>query len=236
MNDKLHKAREIVFENQSLWGKVFGFSIQGLIIISLVTFSIDTLPNLSELTKNILWITELVVVIIFTIEYIARLVLASSRIKFIFSFYGLIDLFAILPFYISTGLDLRSIRVFRLFRLARILKLARYNKAIMRFHKAIYLIKEELILFLFLTLMLLFLAAVGIYFFENEAQPDKFCSIFHSLWWAVATLTTVGYGDVYPITIGGKIFTFLILMLGLGIIAIPSGLIASAFSQARADE
>lgn len=91
-------------------------------------------------------------------------------------------------------------------------------------------------LFVVVTLMLLYISAVGIYYFENEAQPEVFKSVFHSLWWAVATLTTVGYGDVYPITIGGKVFTFAILMVGLGIVAVPAGLLASALSKVRMEE
>ena len=93
------------------------------------------------------------------------------------------------------------------------------------------MIKEELIVFLIATLFLLYVSSVGIYYFENPAQPDKFSSVFHSMWWSVATLTTVGYGDVYPITVGGKIFTFFILILGLGIIAVPTGLFASALTK-----
>ena len=86
------------------------------------------------------------------------------------------------------------------------------------------------------TVILLFLSSVGIYYFEHEAQPESFASIPQSLWWAVCTLTTVGYGDVYPITVGGKLFTFLILMCGLGVIAVPAGLIASALHEIRAED
>ncbi len=82
-------------------------------------------------------------------------------------------------------------------------------------------------------IFMLFLSFFGIYYFENEAQPAAFASIFHSLWWAVATLTTVGYGDVYPVTVGGRIFTFVVLMVGLGIVAVPAGLVSSALSEAR---
>jgi voltage-gated potassium channel len=82
----------------------------------------------------------------------------------------------------------------------------------------------------------LYLSAVGIYFFEHQAQPEQFKSVFHCLWWAVATLTTVGYGDVFPITAGGRIFTFFVLMVGLGIVAVPAGLVASALSQARRED
>ena len=95
------------------------------------------------------------------------------------------------------------------------------------------IVKEELVLFLMVAAIFVFVAASGIYFFENEAQPEKFSSVFHSLWWAIVTLTTVGYGDVYPITIGGRIFTFFVLLIGVGIVAVPAGLIASALSKAR---
>ena len=93
--------------------------------------------------------------------------------------------------------------------------------------------KEELVLYSLVTLMLLYFAAVGIYYFEYEAQPEAFRSVFHSLWWAVSTLTTVGYGDVYPITTGGRMFTFGVLMVGLGVVAVPAGLLSSALSKAR---
>lgn len=103
-----------------------------------------------------------------------------------------------------------------------------------RFRDALLSVKEELILFGFIVLILLYLSAVGIYYFENAAQPELFKSIFHCLWWAVTTLTTVGYGDMYPITAGGKIFTFVILTIGLAVIAVPTGLFASALAQDRA--
>jgi voltage-gated potassium channel len=115
-------------------------------------------------------------------------------------------------------------------------KIIRYSNAIKNFIKAFISIKEELILFLILSSFLLFLSAIGIYYFENPAQPEVFASIFHSLWWAVATLTTVGYGDIYPITIGGKIFTSGMLFIGLGIIAVPTGLIASALTKSKNNE
>jgi voltage-gated potassium channel len=148
----------------------------------------------------------------------------------------LVDLLAILPFYIAYRLDLRAVRIFRLLLLVRILKLFRYNKAIKRFHRALIIAKEELILFGFVAIIMLYLSAVGIYYFENETQPDQFKSVIHSLWWALTTLTTVGYGDMFPVTAGGKFFTFLVLMVGLGIVAVPTGLIASALSQAREEE
>ncbi len=234
----IHKEaiRRVVDSTDHLPGKIFTFTIQSLIIVSLVTFSIDTLPDLSQNTKIILRNIEVVTVAIFTFEYLLRISISERKMRFIFSFYGLVDLAAILPFYIASGLDLRAVRVFRLLRLVRILKLLKYSQAINRFHRALVIAKEELILFGFVAAIMLYLSAVGIYYFENSAQPEQFKSVFHSLWWAVTTLTTVGYGDIYPITTGGKLFTFFVLMIGLGIVAVPTGLIASALSQVRKED
>lgn len=225
--------KSIVEKNDTLVGRIFDLSLQSLILISIVTFSIETLPNLKQSTLELLHITEVIIVSIFTLEYLLRLYVADKKLSYIFSFYGLIDLIAIIPFYISAGIDLRSLRIFRLFRLAQSFKLIRYSKAMRRFSQAFMMAKEEFIIFGILTIMLLYLSAVGIYHFEHTAQPEAFKSIFHSLWWGVTTLTTVGYGDVYPVTLGGRIFTFCILIIGLGIVAIPAGIIASSLSETR---
>ena len=225
--------KQIIEQNDTHWGRKLDLFIQGLIVLSMVTFSLETLPNLSTGTRSILKIVEVFTVSAFTVEYLLRVLVADNKLRFIFSFYGLIDLLAILPFFITPAFDLRTLRAFRLLRLFRAFKLVRYNNAISRFHHAILLIKEELVLFGSFSCLILYLSAAGIYFFESKAQPEVFSSIFHSLWWAVATLTTVGYGDIYPITVGGKIFTFFILMVGLGIVAVPTGLLSSALSKAR---
>lgn len=228
--------KRIVETNDTLGGRSFDIFTQSLIVVSLVSFSIETLPHLSPSTHRVLQGIEFFTVTVFTVEYILRLAVADHPVRFATSFFGIIDLLAILPFYIATGVDLRSIRAFRLLRLFRIFKLARYSAAAQRFHRALLIAREEIVLFCGLTAILLYLSAVGIYYFENQAQPEAFASIFHSLWWAVATLTTVGYGDVYPITIGGRIFTFFVLMIGLGIVAVPAGLVAAALSEARKGE
>ena len=165
-----------------------------------------------------------------------RLAVADSRWRFVRSFFGVLDLVAILPFYLAAGVDLRAVRTFRLLRLIRILKLARYSDAVRRLRRAVGIVREELVLFLNVALILIFLSAVGIYYFEHDRQPEHFASVFHSLWWAVVTLTTVGYGDMFPITTGGRVFTFFVLFLGLGIVAVPTGLFASALAKAREEE
>lgn len=228
--------KTVIEQSDTTAGRVFDLAIHFLIVVSVITFSIETIPNLSDSTTRILSIVEMLVVSIFLLEYLLRVYVADNRRGYIFSFYGIIDLIAIAPFYLSLGVDLRSLRIFRMLRLFRLFKLVRYNSAMRRLLKAFYIAKEEIVLFGIVTMMLLYLSAVGIYYFENAAQPEQFKSIFHSFWWAVATLTTVGYGDVYPVTVGGRIFTFLILMVGLGIVAVPAGLLASALSKANLEE
>lgn len=230
------KVKTVIENTDTRLGRIFDLFIQFLIVLSLITFSIETLPDLSDQTVLILRFIEIFTVSIFTIEYLLRIGVSNNRLKFIFSLQGLIDFLAIFPFYLRIGIDLRSIRVFRLLRLFRAFKLFRYSKAINRFRKTFSIIRSELVLFLISTLFLIYLSAVGIYYFENSVQPEKFTSIFHSLWWAVSTLTTVGYGDVYPITIGGKVFTFFILMIGLSIVAVPAGLLSSALKEVLEDE
>lgn len=225
--------KRIVEHSDTKLGLMFDATIQVLIVVSLITYSVDTLPNLSPLAQQLLRITEVVTVLVFTAEYLARVYVAERKLSFAFSFLGIIDLLAILPFYLTVGVDLRTVRAFRLFRLFRVLKIVRYNRAIRRFHQALLIAKEEIVLFGLATTLLLYLSAVGIYYFENPAQPEVFASVFHSLWWSVCTLTTVGYGDVYPVTAGGKVFTFFVLATGLGVIAVPAGLVASALSRAR---
>lgn len=212
------------------------YLVQLLIILSLISFAIETLPKLDSDFRQMLRVFEVATVGVFTIDYILRLCLSRPRLSYALSFFGIIDLLAILPFYISCGIDLRSLRAFRLLRLFRLLKLARYNKAMQRYHRAFSSVREELVLFGATALILIFLASVGIFYFERSAQPDVFASVFHCMWWAVTTLTTVGYGDTYPITVGGRVFTTFILFIGLGIVAIPTGLFSSALSQTRDDE
>lgn len=225
--------RRIIEDNTTYGGRIFDYFIQFLILISLIAFSIETLPNISETTISILNTVELICVVIFSLEYLLRVYVAENRWRYIFSFYGMIDLLAILPFYLAMSIDLRILRTFRIFRIFRALKLIRYNRALNRFNIAAGIVKEEIVLFFIVTSILIFLTAAGIFFFENEAQPDVFSSVFHSLWWAIVTLTTVGYGDVYPITVGGRIFTFFVLVIGIGIVTVPAGLVATALSKAR---
>ncbi len=219
--------------NRTLFGRACQAFIQALIVLSIVAFTVETLPDLPPEIRSNLHRFEVFVIIVFTIEYLLRLWLSERRLVFIFSFHGIIDLLVILPFYLQLGLDLRSLRILWLFRLFRLFKLVRYVDAAKRIGDAFRLVRVDLAVFGIGALFVFYLAAVGIYFFERDAQPDTFASVFHSFWWALATLTTVGYGDVYPVTVGGKIFTFFTLMIGLGVFAVPTGLITMAIVSTR---
>lgn len=207
-----------------------------LIVVSLLSVSFETIPNLSDDALRSFFILEIVITSLFMLEYIWRVATAEQKWRYVFSFYGLIDLLAILPIFFMFVVDLRPLRVFRLFALLRLLKLVRHVDALQTFGAALKQSKEQLFVFFTVALFFLYLAAIGIYHFEHEAQPDKFQSVFHCLWWSIATLTTVGYGDVYPVTTGGKMFASLIVLLGIGIVAAPAGIIAAALSSSSEEE
>lgn len=226
----------MVEETETTAGRVFDLAVQVVILVSLISFSLETLPDLSPAELAALRWVDLVTISLFIAEYLLRLAVAERKTRFVFSFYGLIDLAAILPFLLSARLDLRCLRALRFLRFFRVLKIARYSRAVRRFQVAFRRVREELVLFFFSTCLLLYIAAVGIHYFEHDAQPEVFQSVPHSLWWAVATLTTVGYGDIYPVITGGRFFTFVVLMIGLGIVAVPSGLLATALTEARYQE
>jgi len=163
--------RNVVEEQDTRAGKAFDAFILSVIGLALVCFSIETFPDLSPRTRLLLVWCERITVAIFTIEYLLRVMVSENKRKYIFSFYGIIDLLAILPFFLGAFIDLRPIRVFRLLRLFRAMKLLRYNRAIDRLHQAFFIAREEIVLFLAFAFVLLFLAAVGFWQFEHEAQP-----------------------------------------------------------------
>ncbi len=182
---------------------------------------------------------EAVSIYIFSFEYLYRVRLAyiDNRMKgvskYVFSAIGLIDLISILPFYLNQiiKVDGRFLRILRLFRLTRIFKLGRDSSSLKLFVKALRGVKNELKFTLFLSALAILFSASAIYYLENEAQPEKFSSITEAIWWATVSLATVGYGDVYPVTVGGKIFASFISLIGIGIVAIPTGIISASFVE-----
>ena len=225
----MNAVRRIVWETDTRAGRVFDSVVLSVIVGGLIVDAVVTLEALGQGVGQGLVLASTAVTTLFVIEYALRLATAPKRWRYVTSFYGIVDLVAVLPTLL--GLDLRALRAFRLFRLLRLLKITR-AKALSRFGKALWTVKDEGLIFLFTTAVVLYLAAAGIYHFEHEAQPETFGSIPESLWWAVTTLTTVGYGDAYPVTAGGRMFTTAILLVGIAIVAAPAGLVATALSRA----
>lgn len=198
------------------------------IVAACLLIALETVPALqAEYGQVMLW-AEFAFLALFLAEYVTRLVCAPSPLRYATSFWGIVDLLACLPALLLLAPDIQVLRALRLVRMIRLLKLFRLSHALDRVERAFRRVRDELAVFVFLATLVLFLAGVGIYHFEHEAQPEAFSSIPASLWWALATLTTVGYGDVYPVTAGGKAFTGLVLLVGLGVVAVPAGVVTAA--------
>lgn len=222
---------------------IFDYSIMTLIMLNVVSIILETIPEIRNYLGNSLRIFDIFSVVIFTIEYLLRIYIADlthpssnkikSRLKFIFSTFGLIDLFAILPFYLPflIKIDLRFLRILRIMRFLRIFKINRYNNSLNLIYSVIKEKKSELAMTGFVALLTLFVASFLMFEVEGEAQPDKFPNLLSCFWWAIATLTTVGYGDVYPITALGKFLSGIIAVLGIGLVALPTGLISAGFVE-----
>lgn len=213
-----------------------------LILINALVVVLETVDEVNAEYGSLFHAIEVVSVAIFTVEYFLRLWVAPlspdyagrfGRLRYAFSLLAVIDLLAILPFYLPFlfTTDLLLLRFLRVFRLFRLFKLSRYVESLTRFDDVIRARKEELLVMLATIVMMLIFASSAMYLVEHEAQPDKFPSIPAAMWWGVATLTTVGYGDVFPITPLGKIMGGLIALLGVGIFALPAGILASGFAE-----
>lgn len=212
----------------------FEKAIYILIIVNLVLLVLESENNINRDYSLYFDYFETFSITIFTIEYLIRTLDSYlEKKKYNISFFGLIDVFSILPFYFQTllGFDGRFVRAFRLFRISRILKLGRFSKSFDLLGKGISNVKTELYLTFSIAFVLLFFSASGIYFIENEVQPENFSSITESFWWAVSSLTGVGFESIYPITLGGKIFGSIIALIGVGVVAIPAGIISASFVE-----
>lgn len=220
--------------------RVVNWLLFGLIAANLVALVLESVESLRAAAPEAFRWFELGSLALFTVEYVLRLWSCTTvpgyegpirgRLRFAFTPLALIDLLAILPLVVPAfGIDLRSGRVMRLFRLFRIAKLARYSKSLRLFARVFQQRRAELVTVCLFVGTLLLLASSLMYYVEHDAQPEAFSSIPATFWWAVATLTTVGYGDVYPITEVGKMLAGIICLLGIGMIALPTSILGAAF-------
>lgn len=229
-------------DENDLISNIFDGTIIILIILSIVSVIASTFDHLPAPFIRFNGIFEYISVIIFSIEYLLRLWTADlkynegairSKFKYVFSFMALVDLISILPFYLPFLIksDLRLLRTIRLIRIFRIFKLQRYTNALDSVINVFKKKKEQLLSSIFVVLILMLISSIFMYYCEHDVQPDKFDNAFSGLWWAIATLTTVGYGDIYPITIFGKILSAFLAILGIGLVAVPTGIISAGFSE-----
>jgi len=217
----------------------FNIFIYSLIIISILNLMLSTVAQYEESYGHIFKIVNSIVMPIFIVEYFLRLYASGNlakyrglkgKVKYVFSFYALVDLLSILPYIlINIGFNSSFIRSLRLLRVFRLFRAKKYNIFIKLMQRILFNIKEEMLVLVFFTILILSLLSFSIFEIEHEAQPDVFTDIFQTLWWAVATLTTVGYGDMYPITPLGKLITGIVSLVGIAFIAIPGGMFASEF-------
>lgn len=236
------KAFEIIESGKTPLSKIINITIVILIFLTLITVVASTF-DISNALRIIFSKFEIFSTIIFTVEYILRVWTSDllypelspirARIKYIFSFMALIDFIAILPFYLLffIKIDLQALRTLRALRLLRIIKINRYTTALKTITQVFKNKANQLISSMVVVGLLMIIASVLMYNFESEAQPDKFSNAFDSLWWAMSALTTVGYGDVYPITVAGKILGIVIAIIGIGMVAVPTGIITAGFSE-----
>lgn len=220
----------------------FDYFILTLISLNVIAVIIETVDWMYFQHGVYFFWFEVFSVAVFSVEYILRVWSSQSqpkyetpfwgRIKFMLTPMAIVDLLAILPFFLTfIAFDLRFIRTIRLFRLFRVFKFARYSDTLKLFGNVIRGKKEELVVTATIMFVLVILTSSFIYLAENEAQPDKFSDIPSSMWWAIVTLTTVGYGDVFPITPLGKVFAAVIAILGVGMVALPTGILGASFVE-----
>lgn len=224
------------------WAAATSRFLIALICLNLGAVIIGTVHSVSERLGPWLDVFETFSVAVFSLEYLARLWACTAqeayarpffgRLRYVFSPLALVDLIAVLPYFLSfLALDMRFLRALRLLRLLRIAKFGRYSETLALFARVMRNKKEELLITSLLMLLLIILSASLMYFAEHDAQPDKFPDIPSTAWWAVVTLTTVGYGDVFPVTGLGRLFASLVAVFGIAMFALPAGIMGASFTE-----
>lgn len=224
----------------STTGKIVNGFLIGLIILNVIVVIIESVPEINQEYGAAFAQLELFSVAIFSLEYLARVWMSvdnpkfgpglKGRLRYMRSPIAVIDLIVILPFYLSLFISI-DLRYLRLLRLLRLLKLSHYIRSMDVFVKVITSELTSLASAVFAVLVLVVLAACLMFTLEHQAQPEQFKTVLDAIWWAVVTMTTVGYGDMTPVTAGGKILAILIMLLGVGTVALPAGMLAARFSE-----
>lgn len=220
----------MTFKNNARLEIAIGIAVfASITIMGLETFS------LPDDWIHALFLADVTLSVIFVIEYVLRIQTAENKRAYFTSFYGLIDLVALLPLLIHAATSLRVLRLLRVLRVLRLLKVTRYTNAIDRYKVALKSVVAEATLFGSAAAIFIISFAFLNYEVEHRSQPELYRNIFDSIWWAVISLTSVGYGDVYPVTAAGRMLTLAMVLMGMGIVAVPTALLASALSRAHND-
>jgi voltage-gated potassium channel len=229
-------------ERGGILERIFEVVLIIVILLNIFAIVLDSVEEIHSEYKSFFETLETVSIVLFTLEYAARIYSIvenpkykdpiTGRWKFIVSPIAIIDLLAFLPFYLSfLPLDLRFLRIFRLMVVFRLFKIARYLHALKIFRRVLADRKEQLVLSFFFILFILVLISFVMFYAEHDAQPDAFSSIPATMWWGIATLTTVGYGDIVPVTTLGKTLGGLFAIAGVGLLALPAGILSSGFYE-----
>ncbi|MBT8253085.1 MAG: ion transporter, partial [Bacteroidia bacterium] len=209
------------------------------ILASIILVMLESIPAIDEKYHAVLNIGEWIITILFSLEYIARIISVKQPRKYIFSFFGIIDLLSTIPKYLSLILvgsqSLVALRALRLLRIFRILKLARYIGATTNLMRAIAISRAKILVFLFFVLIICVILGTVMYLVESD-ENSGFTSIPRSVYWAIVTLTTVGYGDIAPATALGQFLASMIMILGYSIIAIPTGIVSAEMTKSQRDK
>ena len=232
------KIHEIIFEAETPIGKIFDISLLVAILLSVLIVMLESVEQINQKYGELLTILDWAITILFTLEYVLRIYAVRKPWRYIFSFYGLVDLLSIIPTYLSVFVPgshyLTTIRMLRLLRVFRILKLTKYLVESQTLMIAIRKSQRKITVFLGAVLIIIFIVGSMMYFIEGTlAGNEKFANIPESMYWAIVTVTTVGYGDITPITALGKMFSALLMILAYGVLAVPTGIVSVELAQAQ---
>ncbi len=233
LNSWRKKLHDIIYEADTPLGKLFDVALLILILLSVLFVMLESVHGLPEKVYDWLYYGEWVITIFFTFEYIARIVTVNKPARYIFSFYGIIDLLSTIPLYLSFilvgGNYLLTVRALRLLRIFRILKITRYIGESNKLKRALLHSRPKILIFLFTVLIVCIIAGTLMYLIEGETSG--FSNIPTSIYWCIVTLTTVGFGDITPVTPLGQFLAAIIMIMGYGIIAVPTGIVSAEYTK-----
>ena len=234
-NNLKSKLHTIIYEADTPMGKLFDVVLLILILVSVILVMLESVASIDTHYHDFLYFGEWVITIFFTIEYILRIITVKKASNYIFSFYGVIDFLSTIPLYLSFILAgsnaLLAVRALRLLRVFRILKITRYMGEANKLNKALRDSKPKIFVFLFAVLILSIIAGTIMYLVEGE--QSGFVSIPISVYWCIVTLTTVGFGDIAPVTPLGQFIAAIIMIMGYGIIAVPTGIVSAEYASKK---